>query len=362
MPFGALPGDKAGSYLIEHFTFAVVPVPQLIPQMVQEEGRRQLRKKLLLLGDVDYDAPPAKSGADANDATTRSENLPPSFRGPRGGTLHFDPLPGTEGEITAIEALYRHEVGAEGVTALRKSQAGKDAFLAVARQYGYLHLATHGFFIEERVHKAALGSRKVGPMDEILRRPEAGATYPALLSGLALAGANRTGASSAVEQRPSTSAPLPQAGEGSPEDDGILAAEEIGVQNLDGVEIVVLSACESGLGKQASGEGVLGLQRSFQSAGARSVVASLWSVDDAATKTLMVAFYRNLWEKKLPKLEALRQAQLTMLREYDAKAGMLRGPGPERPADLTHVREPTHRTESLSPLYWGSFVLSGDWK
>ena len=84
LPFGALPGDKAGSYLIEHFTFAVVPVPQLIPQMVQEEGRRQLRKKLLLLGDVDYDAPPAKSGADANDATTRSENLPPTFRGSRG--------------------------------------------------------------------------------------------------------------------------------------------------------------------------------------------------------------------------------------------------------------------------------------
>ena len=103
---------------------------------------------------------------------------------------------------------------------------------------------------------------------------------------------------------PQPLAPLPQAGEGSPEDDGILAAEEIGVQNLDGVEIVVLSACESGLGKQASGEGVLGLQRSFQSAGARSVVASLWSVDDAATKTLMVAFYRNLWEKKLPELEA----------------------------------------------------------
>jgi CHAT domain-containing protein len=160
-----------------------------------------------------------------------------------------------------------------------------------------------------------------------------------------------------VEQQPSPSATLPQAGEANQEDDGILAAEEIGVQNLDGVEIVVLSACESGLGKQASGEGVLGLQRSFQSAGARSVVASLWSVDDEATKTLMVAFYRNLWERKLPKLEALRQAQLTMLREYEPKAGILRGPGPERPFDPAHAR-----TKSLSPLYWGSFVLSGDWK
>ena len=146
--------------------------------------------------------------------------------------------------------------------------------------------------------------------------------------------------------------------------DGILTAEEIGTQNLDGVQVVVLSACESGLGKQASGEGVLGLQRSFQSAGARSVVASLWSVDDAATKTLMVAFYTNLWEKKLPKLEALRQAQLTMLRGYDPQAGKLRGPGAERPVDpakLAAAKEASG-AKSLSPFYWGSFVLSGDWK
>jgi len=141
-------------------------------------------------------------------------------------------------------------------------------------------------------------------------------------------------------------------------DDGILLAEEIGTQNLDGVQIVVLSACESGLGRPASGEGLLGLQRSFQSAGARSVIASLWNVDDAATKTLMVEFYTNLWEKKLSKLEALHKAQLTMLREYDRKAGKLRGPGAERPFDPGRAKD----AKSLSPFYWASFVLSGDWK
>jgi CHAT domain-containing protein len=401
LPFGALPGKTPGSYLIEDFTFAVVPVPQLIPQLVREEGRKQLRKKLLLLGNVDYDAPPARSrigfqpvSKDApndDDATPRDDGLRPSSRSLRPGTLHFAPLPGTEGEIAAIEDVYRHEVGSEGVTALRKSQAGKEAFLAEARQYGYLHLATHGFFIEERVPRAAVGSHESGPLQAMVRGPEAGASYPALLSGLALAGANRS-----AEQQPSPPAPLPSTGEGSElpsppaplpagegsklssppaplpqslegrqEDDGILAAEEIGVQNLDGVEIVVLSACESGLGKQASGEGVLGLQRSFQSAGARSVVASLWSVDDAATKSLMVAFYTNLWEKKLPKLEALRQAQLTMLRGYDPKAGKLRGPGVERPVapdKLPGAKEVPPGQKSLSPFYWASFVLSGDWK
>ena len=93
-------------------------------------------------------------------------------------------------------------------------------------------------------------------------------------------------------------------------------------------------------------------------------MASLWSVDDAATKTLMVAFYTNLWEKKLPKLEALRQAQLTMLRDYDPKAGNLRGPGAVRPVDagkLAAAKE-AGGAKSLSPFYWASFVLSGDWK
>ena len=365
LPFGALPGKRPGSYLIEERVFAVVPVPQLIPQLVQEEGRKQLRKKLLLLGNVDYDATPAqgrigfqpvskdpsnRSGDDRrDDASTLFSPSVPS------GTLHFGPLPGTESEIAAIEELGRREAGSEGVTTLRKSQAGKEAFLAEARRHGYLHLATHGFCIEEKVRVPVMGSREARPFDEILRGPEAGGTYPALLSGLAMAGANRV-----AEQQPSPPAPLPSTGEGS---DGILTAEEIGTQNLDGVQIVVLSACESGLGKQASGEGLLGLQRSFQSAGARSVVASLWSVDDAATKTLMVAFYTNLWEKKMPKLAALRQAQLTMLREYDPKAGKLRGPGGVRPVDpdkLATAREAGGK--QLSPFYWASFVLSGDWK
>ena len=87
----------------------------------------------------------------------------------------------------------------------------------------------------------------------MLGRPEAGGLHPGLLSGLALAGANRAG-------KPDT----PDA------DDGILTAEEIATQDLDGVQLVVLSACETGLGQAAGGEGLLGLQRAFQSAGARA--------------------------------------------------------------------------------------------
>ena len=114
----------------------------------------------------------------------------------------------------------------------------------------------------------------------------------------------------------------------------------------------MLSACETGLGKTTRGEGVLGLQRSFQVAGARTVVASLWSVDDQATRTLMVRFYENLWHKTKPlgKLEALRQAQLEMLRD-GYKRGMVR-----------EDDEQKDKPKRVPPYYWAAFSLSGDWR
>jgi CHAT domain-containing protein len=113
--------------------------------------------------------------------------------------------------------------------------------------------------------------------------------------------------------------------------------------------------------RRAGGEGLLGLQRAFQVAGARTVVASLWQVPDQQTRELMDHFYENLWHKKLPRLEALRQAQLWLL-----KAGPKRGPGKERPADpkaLAEAKpEPAAGAGKAPPFYWAGFVLSGDWR
>jgi CHAT domain-containing protein len=139
-------------------------------------------------------------------------------------------------------------------------------------------------------------------------------------------------------------------------DDGILTALEVAGLDLSGVELVVLSACETGLGRTAGGEGVLGLQRAFQMAGAKTSVTSLWKVDDTATQLLMTEFYTNLWEKKLGKLESLRQAQLRMLREYDPKQRKLVARGLDISADQT-AGPPRG-----SPFYWAAFVLSGDWR
>ena len=145
--------------------------------------------------------------------------------------------------------------------------------------------------------------------------------------------------------------------------DGILRASEIESASLQNVDLVVLSACETGLGKVASGEGLTGLQRAFQIAGARTVIASLWKVDDAATTELMRLFYTNLWEKKMSKLDALREAQLTMLNHYDATTGELRGLGGDRvKVDPNKPAPKPDPTKRLDPRYWAAFQLSGDWR
>lgn len=114
---------------------------------------------------------------------------------------------------------------------------------------------------------------------------------PGLLSGLVFAGVNRLKASGT-------------------DDDGIMTAEEISFLPLENTDLVVLSACETGLGKVAAGEGLLGIQGAFQVSGARSTIAALWKVDDRYTEAIMARFYGNYLEKKMSKLDSLREAQL----------------------------------------------------
>jgi CHAT domain-containing protein len=136
--------------------------------------------------------------------------------------------------------------------------------------------------------------------------------------------------------------------------------------DLSACELAVLSACETGLGKTAGGEGVLGLQRAFHQAGARPVVASLWKVDDAATAVLMEEFYANLWQKGLPNVEALRRAQLAVLEQPEridrrrrelAQELTRRGLKVATPRPLPGgavIRGRAH------PSLWAAFILSGD--
>jgi hypothetical protein len=166
-----------------------------------------------------------------------------------------------------------------------------------------LHLATHGFFLAGRCPSALESARGVGGVKAVAQDepPPVTGDNPLLLSGLALAGANH------------------RAKAGPEEDDGILTAEEIAAMNLSGVEWAVLSACETGVGKVEAGEGVFGLRRAFQMAGAGTLIMSLWSVEDESARQWMRALYEGRLVKKLSTAESVRAASLEVLRSRREK-------------------------------------------
>ena len=328
VPLEALPGKAAGSYLIEDYTIALVPVPRMfgVDGVVAAEGPKPATAQaeapsLLLVGDVDY-------GGDPGVASTQVASRSAAVGTRAGFEPKFERREGMRVEVSAIRDSFEEQFPETRATLLRGGKATEEALRQMAGKYRYLHLATHGYFAPPELRSAP------GPSDPAARpgtdlfgaRGVAG-FHPGLLSGLALAGAN---------VRPTPSG----------RDDGILTALEVAELDLAKVELAVLSACETGLGEVAGGEGLLGLQRAFQVAGACSVVASLWKVPDIQTQNLMARFYENLWRKGLPPRAALRAAQLEMLRE-----GYQRG--------LVPIDEP-RKTERVPPFYWAAFVLSTD--
>jgi CHAT domain-containing protein/Flp pilus assembly protein TadD len=325
-PLAALPGAKDGSYLLEELPVATVPMPQMIPEIIHRSSNKPAARNLLLLGNVDYDLRSDSHQPQARPALAQAGRSLAQDLG------SFEPLAGTNAEITGIGQVYQRQFGRNGVTVLEHGKASKRELLADAAHHRYLHLATHGFFLEDPLPTASgAGRQPSGQFGEMVLRPESGGLYPGLLAGLALAGANRIESPGTVSDA-----------------DGILTAEEIAAQDLDGVRLAVLSACETGLGKATRGEGLIGLQRAFEAAGVSSVVASLWSVPDEETRWLMETFYEKHWHEGLGLLPALRAAQLAILR------GEARRSAGGKSLALHPNRRP--------PFYWAAFVLAGDWR
>ncbi len=144
------------------------------------------------------------------------------------------------------------------------------------------------------------------------------------------------------------------------DEDGRLEVNEIFNLDLKNTSLVTLSACETGLGKLSSGDDLIGLTRGFIYAGAPSIVASLWKVYDQSTSELMSLFYKNL--KSHPKSEALRMAQLEMIRGKTGK-GIVRGVGGITGSKETKPKEKSQATvDGSHPYFWAPFILVGDWK
>jgi CHAT domain-containing protein len=260
----------------------------------------QLGTGLLALGDPSFGA------TEQSIATVKSVYRGAPSSCAKFVSMRFEPLPESARETDTIAALWKRGAELGEVTELRRSAAGEAAFKRDAPGKRVLHLATHGFF---------LGGCPSG-LDSGSVRGE----NPLLLSGVALAGANLRHTASARSE------------------DGILTAEEIAAMDLAGVEWAVLSACETGLGELKAGEGVFGLRRAFQVAGARTVIMSLWPVDDSLTRQWMTTLYSERFLRHRGTAEAVRDADLSVLRR------------------LRSANRSTH------PFYWAAFVAAGDWR
>jgi CHAT domain-containing protein len=205
-------------------------------------------------------------------------------------------LPATDVEAKIVERIF-----VEDHKDKPEIQSGGDAtvarLLASMPRKRFVHIATHGFFNGSLEGQESL--RGVTAM---------------LDSGLVLAGAN------------------------SKKPDTLLSSERIAILDLRAVELVVLSACESALGHVKAGQGTTGLLDAFDRAGAGSTVCALWKVDDEATAALMASFYNQLWHAGLAPAQALRTAQLELIRG---------GKKSSQGESFTH------------PFYWAAFVVGG---
>jgi CHAT domain-containing protein len=249
---------------------------------------------VVVLADPDFSssaAAPAPEAQSTATLTERSASIERFFSALRseGPDIPWAPLPGTRQEAQAIQRLFPQ------AQLLLGADATKQALLKLSTP-GLLHLATHGFFLEDTAPSS--DTRAVGYVGAIAAGPEALPADPLLRSGLVLAGAH-----------PSAKPP----GARRPEDALVTALELAGL-NLWGTQLVVLSACDTGRGDVKLGEGVYGLRRAFLVAGAETVVTSLWKVNDDVTQQLMEAFYRHLLAGR-GRTSALREAMREMRRK-----------------------------------------------
>jgi CHAT domain-containing protein len=277
--------DKKGSYLIEYYTFNYLNSGSdllLTCDLVENE-------KVILMGNPEYGGENCSKHSYSITQWDDQNNLSTEF--------YFCELPETKIEINSVRSI----IGYDDTELYFGNNVTEEIF-----NWEYppkiLHMATHGFFLKNRGKQTPL----IWFYD------------PMFSSGLALSNAN-----------------CQQKKENFDNKDGLLTSAEILGMNLNGTQLVVLSACQTGLGEIWCGEEIHGLRKAFQQAGAKSLVMSLWSVPDLETRELMTNFYSNMYINQMNRCQALRQS---ILKEKDI------------------VKE---RYGYPYPQYWGAFIFLG---
>ena len=296
VPFAALPA-KDGKFLVEAgYAFHLLDHERdalAITTATQADT-------LSLIGAPDF-------GVDTRLADTGTRGV---CAGLRGAT--FSPLPQAAREIDELASLWKQQAGATAPTVLTGDYASEAHARAMLHGSRIIHFATHAVYLGDQCTTAddTRGIKTVNTTSA----PQAVQD----LSALVLTGANRPAAST--------------------ENDGLLTSEEVATLDLTGTDWAVLSACDTGVGKDIPGEGVFGLRRAFRLAGVHSVIMSLWPVSDASSADWMVALYRARLQQHASTIDSVRAADLALIQQR-RKAGL-----------------------DPAPYYWAAFVAAGDWR
>jgi CHAT domain-containing protein/Tfp pilus assembly protein PilF len=308
IPFAALV-DERNRYLVERHSISYLTSGRDLLRMQTSEPGKNAPLVLAnpLFGTGETVAMRADQNSGNSPADDQPSNEAPERNDPR--DVFFQALPGTSREALAIKAVLPE-------ASLLLREEATEAALKQARAPSILHIATHGFFLDDQEPPPpdTRGFSTDNPLrisDPRIMRWAAKIENPLLRSGLALAGVNQHRGG---------------------DDDGLLTALEAASLDLWGTKLVVLSACDTGVGKVKNGEGVYGLRRALVLAGSQTQVISLWPVSDRETRGLMAGYYRRL-QKGEGRGEALRQIQLEMLKD----------------------------TKLRHPYYWASFIQAGEW-
>ncbi|MCI0491294.1 MAG: tetratricopeptide repeat protein [Blastocatellia bacterium] len=302
VPFAALV-DERGRYLVERYSITYLTTGR---DLLRLEEPVRSKQGAVVIANPDFGGE-TEAGDDRELKVVKKGGGKASESSPEAvdfSQVYFKPLPGTAEEAEALKTILRR------AKVLTGSEATEEAVKELAGPT-ILHIATHGFFLDSVVAGPApvrVASQGQGGESLALGMK---IENPLLRSGLGLAGANL------------------KEGEGG---DGILTALEAAVLNLWGTKLVVLSACDTGVGEVRRGDGVHGLRRALVLAGSESQVMSLWPVNDEGTRDLMIDYYRAL-EAGQGRSEALRRVQLKMIAS----------------------KRRSH------PYYWASFIQSGEW-
>ena len=303
IPFEALvtPSNK---YLMEEYIISYISAGR---DIIRFTDTNIAKGDVLIIADPDYDM-----GLMERDKMTKEMKVAKTIRGGLSKdvlNISFDRLPDTKQEADAIEKVLTNKKELK-VKNYQNTKAIEEMIFS-AETPKILHLATHGYFLNDEELKGSSETRgvKIKLKNDFMAKDEPiNIENPMLRSGIVFSGVNAS----------------LKAGR----DEGMMSAEKILGLNLKGTDLVVLSACETGVGDVKNGEGVFGLKRAFILSGAKTLVMSLWSVPSAETTELMTDFYTLLSTGK-PKAEALRQAKLNMMKKKS------------------------------NPFYWGAFVMTG---